>query len=94
MIVCTLIGNAMVCLAVFSVRRLKNQPANLLLVSLAVADFCVGLFVMPIALIKIIDDDWLSGKLKLFGLNSTGNHCLSRQFIQTYRIPASNFILI
>lgn len=61
MIVCTLIGNAMVCLAVFLVRKLKQQPANLLLVSLAAADFCVALFVMPIALVKLIHGDWLLG---------------------------------
>jgi hypothetical protein len=60
----------MVCLAVCLVRKLKQQPANLLLVSLAVADFCVGLIVMPIALIKIIHDEWLLGEfLFLFVVN-------------------------
>ncbi|KAI6176732.1 5-hydroxytryptamine receptor 1 [Aphelenchoides bicaudatus] len=61
MILCTLIGNAMVCLAICLVRKLKQQPANLLLASLAVADFFVGLIVMPIALIKIIHDEWSLG---------------------------------
>ncbi|KAI6214821.1 G-PROTEIN-RECEP-F1-2 domain-containing protein [Aphelenchoides besseyi] len=61
MVVCTLLGNLMVCLAVCFVRKLKQQPANLLLVSLGIADFCVGLFVMPIALITIVDDRWLLG---------------------------------
>lgn len=62
MIVCTLIGNAMVCLAICLVRKLKQQPANLLLTSLAVADFCVGLIVMPIALSRILYQEWLFGK--------------------------------
>lgn len=69
MILCTLIGNAMVCVAVALVRKLKQQPSNLLLVSLAVADFCVGLFVMPIALITIIHDEWLLGETLLL-------HCI------------------
>jgi hypothetical protein len=62
MIIATVVGNAMVCLAVLLVRKLKQQPANLLLVSLAVADFCVGLLVMPPALVYIIEDRWVLGK--------------------------------
>lgn len=52
----------MVCLAVILVRKLQAQPANLLLVSLAVADFSVGLFVMPIAFVTIVEDRWILGK--------------------------------
>ncbi|CAD5221741.1 unnamed protein product [Bursaphelenchus xylophilus] len=62
MIIATLVGNIMVCLAVILVRKLKAQPANLLLVSLAVADFSVGLFVMPIALVVILEDKWILGR--------------------------------
>ncbi|CAD5215780.1 unnamed protein product [Bursaphelenchus okinawaensis] len=62
MIISTLIGNTMVCLAVVLVRKLKAQPANLLLVSLAVADFSVGLFVMPVALVVILENKWILGK--------------------------------
>uniref|UniRef100_A0A7E4W9Q2 G_PROTEIN_RECEP_F1_2 domain-containing protein n=1 Tax=Panagrellus redivivus TaxID=6233 RepID=A0A7E4W9Q2_PANRE len=63
LILATIIGNAMVCLAVLMVRKLKQQPANLLLISLAVADFSVGLFVMPIALVSIIEDHWILGEV-------------------------------
>uniref|UniRef100_A0AC35U703 G_PROTEIN_RECEP_F1_2 domain-containing protein n=1 Tax=Rhabditophanes sp. KR3021 TaxID=114890 RepID=A0AC35U703_9BILA len=59
-IVVTLVGNLMVCLAVFMVRKLK-QPPNYLLVSLAVADFSVGLFVMPIAFVTLFEDRWILG---------------------------------
>src|SRR4051812_9249321 len=62
LILATLIGNAMVCLAVLMVRKLKQQPANLLIVSLAIADFCVGLIVMPIGLVAIIEDRWILGR--------------------------------
>jgi Na+/alanine symporter len=62
MIVSTLIGNVLVCLAVLLVRKLR-QPANYLLVSLAVADFCVGLFVMPVALVHLLTQSWRLGDL-------------------------------
>lgn len=61
LILATLIGNAMVCLAIFMVRKLKSQPANLLLISLAMADLGVGFCVMPIALINIVEDKWILG---------------------------------
>uniref|UniRef100_A0A914DTQ3 G-protein coupled receptors family 1 profile domain-containing protein n=1 Tax=Acrobeloides nanus TaxID=290746 RepID=A0A914DTQ3_9BILA len=70
LILATLIGNAMVCLAVLMVRKLKQQPANLLIVSLAIADFCVGLIVMPIGLVAIIEDRWilaLRTRRRIFG---------------------------
>uniref|UniRef100_A0A8R1TST6 G_PROTEIN_RECEP_F1_2 domain-containing protein n=1 Tax=Onchocerca volvulus TaxID=6282 RepID=A0A8R1TST6_ONCVO len=61
MIGATLVGNSLVIMAVLFVRKLKIQPANYLFVSLAVADFCVGLLVMPIALIDLLTDRWILG---------------------------------
>ncbi|KAI1717538.1 7 transmembrane receptor (rhodopsin family) domain-containing protein [Ditylenchus destructor] len=63
LIVATVVGNCMVCLAVLMVRKLKSQPANLLLISLAVADCCVGLLVMPVALVNILDERWILGEV-------------------------------
>lgn len=63
MIVATLVGNSLVIMAVLLVRKLKTQPANYLFVSLAVADFCVGLLVMPIALIDLLTDRWILGEM-------------------------------
>ncbi|CAI2356681.1 unnamed protein product [Caenorhabditis sp. 36 PRJEB53466] len=60
MIIMTTVGNALVCLAVLLVRKLKH-PQNFLLVSLAVADFFVGLVVMPLALIDLLFDKWPLG---------------------------------
>ncbi|CAD6185175.1 unnamed protein product [Caenorhabditis auriculariae] len=59
-ILLTTIGNALVCLAVLLVRKLK-QPQNFLIVSLAVADFFVGLVVMPLALVDLLFDEWPIG---------------------------------
>uniref|UniRef100_A0A1I7TCS1 G_PROTEIN_RECEP_F1_2 domain-containing protein n=1 Tax=Caenorhabditis tropicalis TaxID=1561998 RepID=A0A1I7TCS1_9PELO len=61
MIIMTTVGNALVCLAVLLVRKLKH-PQNFLLVSLAVADFFVGLVVMPLALIDLLFDKWPLGR--------------------------------
>ncbi|CAB3400479.1 unnamed protein product [Caenorhabditis bovis] len=61
MIIVTTVGNALVCLAVLLVRKLKH-PQNFLLVSLAVADFFVGLVVMPLALIDLMFDRWPLGR--------------------------------
>uniref|UniRef100_A0A914IDD3 G-protein coupled receptors family 1 profile domain-containing protein n=1 Tax=Globodera rostochiensis TaxID=31243 RepID=A0A914IDD3_GLORO len=63
LIVATVLGNLMVCVAIALVRKLKAQPANLLLVSLAFADFCVGLFVMPMAAVYLLEDKWPFGSL-------------------------------
>lgn len=63
LIFATVVGNCMVCFAVLMVRKLKQQPVNLLLVSLAVADCSVGIFVMPIALVNVLEDQWVLGIL-------------------------------
>ncbi|ETN80314.1 7 transmembrane receptor [Necator americanus] len=61
MIIVTIIGNALVCLAVVLVRKLK-QPANFLIVSLAIADFFVGMLVMPLALVDLLFPEWPLGR--------------------------------
>ncbi|TMS36230.1 hypothetical protein L596_003445 [Steinernema carpocapsae] len=61
MIGITLVGNLMVCASVFLVRKLRHQPANFLLVSLAVADLGVAIFVMPPALLHLYFGRWVLG---------------------------------
>lgn len=60
----TLFGNTLVCLAVGLVKKLRT-PSNLLIVSLAVSDFLVGLLVMPFAIMmEVTNGYWLfSGTL-------------------------------
>ncbi|RCN42893.1 hypothetical protein ANCCAN_11116 [Ancylostoma caninum] len=64
MIIVTVVGNALVCLAVVLVRKLK-QPANFLIVSLAIADFFVGMLVMPLALVDLLFPEWPLGRFVL-----------------------------
>ena len=61
MIVTTIVGNSLVCLAVLLVRKLQH-PANYLIVSLAVADCLVGLLVMPLALVDLLFEEWPLGR--------------------------------
>ncbi|XP_003689715.2 5-hydroxytryptamine receptor 1 isoform X2 [Apis florea] len=61
-IVGTVIGNILVCVAVFLVRKLR-RPCNYLLVSLAVSDLCVALLVMPMALLYEISGNWSFGAI-------------------------------
>lgn len=58
----TAIGNALVCLSVCLVRRLRH-PSNHLLVSLAASDLCVALLVMPPALhLELTGHRWDLGR--------------------------------
>lgn len=59
-IVVTIVGNILVCLAVFLVKKLR-RPCNYLLVSLAVSDLCVAILVMPMALLYSILGRWSLG---------------------------------
>ncbi|XP_063585436.1 5-hydroxytryptamine receptor 1-like [Penaeus indicus] len=61
-IVGTVVGNLLVCVAVCLVRKLR-RPYNYLLVSLAVSDLCVALLVMPMAMLHEVLGKWQFGRL-------------------------------
>lgn len=56
----TFVGNILVCLSVIKVRKLRH-PSNYLLISLAISDLCVAVFVMPFGLYQSINDKWQLG---------------------------------
>ena len=60
-IIGTLLGNTLVCMAVAIVKKLRS-PSNLLIVSLAVADMLVALLVMPFAALLEIRGVWDLGQ--------------------------------
>ncbi|KAL7293441.1 hypothetical protein TKK_0013202 [Trichogramma kaykai] len=59
-IIATVVGNILVVLAVFLVKKLR-KPCNYLLVSLAVSDLCVAWLVMPLAMMYEIMGSWTFG---------------------------------
>lgn len=72
LIIVTIVGNVLVCLSVILVRKLR-KPTNYLLVSLAISDLFVAIFVMPFAVFfevyggtwpfnNALCDLWVSGK--------------------------------
>lgn len=81
--VTTVIGNILVILAVFSNRRLQN-PANFLMVNLAVSDFFQGALTMPMRLAEVLNTsedglircDWVISLTILFHSASNFNLAL------------------
>ncbi|KAM3960660.1 5-hydroxytryptamine receptor 1 [Aphomia sociella] len=61
-IIGTMVGNILVCVAVCLVRKLR-RPSNYLIVSLAVSDLCVAIIVMPIAMVYDIMGTWPFGPI-------------------------------
>ena len=61
-IIGTIVGNILVCVAVCMVKKLR-RPYNYLLVSLAVSDLCVAILVMPVALLNELWGRWEFGPL-------------------------------
>lgn len=61
-IVGTVVGNILVCVAVCLVRKLR-RPCNYLLVSLAISDLCVAILVMPMATFYEIHGRWIFGEI-------------------------------
>ncbi|KAM9495270.1 trace amine-associated receptor 13c-like [Clarias gariepinus] len=57
----TVCGNMLVVISVFHFKQL-HTPTNTLVLSLAVSDLFIGIFIMPIMLIWTIESCWIFGK--------------------------------
>ncbi|KAI5087604.1 5-hydroxytryptamine receptor 4-like [Silurus meridionalis] len=61
-IFCTVVGNVLVVLAIAYFKQLQSHT-NSFVMSLAVADFLVGLVVMPYSMIRTVEGCWNFGKM-------------------------------
>ncbi|XP_053307112.1 D(1C) dopamine receptor [Spea bombifrons] len=62
LILSTLLGNTLVCLAVIKFRHLRSKVTNFFVISLAVSDLFVALLVMPWKAVTEVAGYWLFGK--------------------------------
>jgi len=57
----TVVGNAITIIVILTRKKLRNNHGNRFLLSLAAADFGVGLFVMLPSVLQVLNDGWLYG---------------------------------
>ncbi|NXI47337.1 DRD5L protein, partial [Galbula dea] len=63
LVLSTLVGNALVCLAVLRFRHLRAKVTNWFVLSVAVSDLCVAILVMPWkAVTEVAGGSWLFGR--------------------------------
>lgn len=65
LILCIVVGNTLVIVAIWLEPRLKRNRQNILIASLATADLLVGLLIMPLTLAYELIGKWIMGELLL-----------------------------
>ncbi|XP_022805547.1 histamine H1 receptor-like [Stylophora pistillata] len=80
-----IVGNLMVCYAIITNTNLRHNPSNLLLLSLAVADFLTAILAMPFDVESLfLNFAWKHGKAL----------CLTWQLVYLFVVPISIFSLL
>lgn len=60
-IVCSILGNALVMAAILFVKELRRLETNLFLFNLALSDIMVGIFMAPVSLVTLVTEQWHLG---------------------------------
>ncbi|XP_063078634.1 trace amine-associated receptor 13c-like [Engraulis encrasicolus] len=94
----TVWGNLLVISSVCHFKQL-HTPTNILILSLAVADICVGVFVMPLYFLWLIESCWIFGStmcafytLIAFHLTSTSVHNVALIAVDRYMALSNPFL--
>ncbi|XP_073673243.1 trace amine-associated receptor 13c-like [Garra rufa] len=94
----TVCGNLLVIISVSHFKQL-HTPANILILSLAVSDLLVGVFVMPLHLSWVIESCWISGpimcsalKIVNFQATSVSVHTVALIAVDRFLALSSPFV--
>ncbi|XP_036451539.1 trace amine-associated receptor 6-like [Colossoma macropomum] len=91
--VCTVFLNLLVIISISHFKQL-HTPTNLLILSLAVADLLVGLFVMPVNIMQIIDSCWYFGRMACSVFSVVSNLLISASLCNLVFIAVDRYIAI
>ncbi|XP_036451444.1 trace amine-associated receptor 6-like [Colossoma macropomum] len=90
---CAVFLNLLVIISISHFKQL-HTPTNLLVLSLAVADLLVGLFVMPVNIMLFIDSCWYLGKMACSILSLISNLSISASVCNLVFIAVDRYIAI
>ncbi|XP_053336679.1 trace amine-associated receptor 13c-like [Clarias gariepinus] len=96
-ILLTVCGNLFIIISVFHFKQL-HTPTNMLVLSLAMSDFLVGIFLMPLLLIWTIESCWIFGRVLcsiywLFsGLLITSSYTIAQIAVDRYLTLSNPFL--
>ncbi|KAK9956877.1 hypothetical protein ABG768_014584 [Culter alburnus] len=89
----TVCGNLLVIISVSHFKQL-HTPANILILSLAVSDLLVGVFVMPLHLSWVIESCWISGPVMCSALKIVNFQATSVSVHTVAQIAVDRFLAL
>ncbi|KAM9497203.1 trace amine-associated receptor 13c-like [Clarias gariepinus] len=93
----TVCGNLLVIISVFHFKQL-HTPTNMFVLSLAVSDFLVGIFAMPLMLIWTIESCWIFGRVLctiywlISGFLTISNYTIAQISVDRYFALSNPFL--
>ncbi|XP_072515074.1 trace amine-associated receptor 6-like [Salminus brasiliensis] len=91
--VCTVFLNLLVIISISHFKQL-HTPTNLLILSLAVADLFVGMFVMPVRIMQLRDPCWYLGETACSASEIIINHSMAASLCSLILIAVDRYIAV